>query len=182
MQAAQSYYMEMQAWTWGSGRVLFFHQPAWLHCPGSIGLQFLLAICSTNEWNGIHFTVLLVPSMWSRGCVIPLNLGAFALLLYWGSSCGDSGRSHLPVASMPIAGPPSGNVYHEPSCCQVHLASNATCVFRTLCIVMSSEEWLRHILILRPSGSMDEVSQLICSEEDVSDFGITGLHRHTAHL
>ena len=36
--------------------------------------------------------------------------------------------------------------------------------------------------ILRPSGSMDEVSQLICSEEDNSDFGINRLHRHTAHL
>ena len=38
---------------------VFSYQPAWLQCLGSIGLQFLLAICSTDEWNGIHFTVLL---------------------------------------------------------------------------------------------------------------------------
>ena len=29
---------------------------------------------------------------------------------------------------------------------------------------------------------MDEVAQLICSEEDNSEFGITGLHRHAAHI
>ena len=52
------------------------------------------------------------------------------------------------AAGMPAAEPPSGNVYHELSCCQVHLASNATCAYRALCIVMSSEELLRHALYL----------------------------------
>ena len=103
------------------------------------------------EWDSFHCVARasVVPSMWSGGCIIILNLGAFALSLYWGSSCGASGVSHLLVASISIAEPPSGNVHHELSCCQVHLASNATCAFRALCIVTSSEKWLRHDLYLK---------------------------------
>ena len=136
------------------------------------------------EWDSFYCAARasVVPSMRSRGCIIIHNLGVFALSLYWGSSCGDSGGSHLPSANMPIAEPPSGTVYHEPSCCQVHLASNATCAFRALCIIMSSEEGSDTPSISRTSGSMDEVSQLICSEDDDSDFGCPGLLRHAAYL
>ena len=102
------------------------------------------------EWDPFYCAARasVVPPMWSKVCVLILNLGAFALSLYWGSSCGASGGSHLPVASMSEAEPPSGNVHYELSCCQVHLASNAAGAFRALCIVMSSEEWLRHTLYL----------------------------------
>ena len=48
-----------------------------------------------------------------------------------------------------------------------------------LCPVKSS---LDTPSISRTSGSMGDVSQLIFSEDDDSDFGFTGLHRHAAHL
>ena len=36
--------------------------------------------------------------------------------------------------------------------------------------------------VLGTAGSMDEVSQLIFSENDDSDFGYSGLHKHEAYL
>ena len=47
---------------------------------------------------------------------------------------------------------------------------------------MSSEEQLRQALYLEDVRSLDEVSQLICSEDDDSDFGFAGLHKHATHL
>ena len=44
----------------GSKQYYFHHQPAWLHCQGSLGVRFLVAACSQeDDWDGLTFSTLL---------------------------------------------------------------------------------------------------------------------------
>ena len=45
--------------TAGTEHFFFHHQPAWLYCPGSIGLQFLVAACTSEQWWEVSFGTLL---------------------------------------------------------------------------------------------------------------------------
>ena len=44
----------------GTRQYYFYHQPAWLHCQGSLGVRFLVAACSQEgDWGGLTFSALL---------------------------------------------------------------------------------------------------------------------------
>ena len=46
--------------TAGDEYFFFYYQPTWLYYPGSIGLQFPVSACSSEQWRGISFGVLLL--------------------------------------------------------------------------------------------------------------------------
>ena len=44
----------------GMRQYYFYHQPAWLHSQGSLGVHFLVAACSQeDDWGGLTFSALL---------------------------------------------------------------------------------------------------------------------------
>ena len=64
-------YHSLSAWQWlyttwfakhnvkDSQQLFFMHTPAWIHFPGNIGLHFLVAACSSNDWNELLFAAVV---------------------------------------------------------------------------------------------------------------------------